>query len=848
MTSIPLGAALRLLLQEKSEILLSELTLALKWSRPMLIFVVCQSDVIKTALQQRVTEKLEENGQSVVTIKTALSEIITNTWDLNCDESESSGHIYFLENGDQPQRRLSIRKESKVSGNFRHRVVLWVDKKELSDLVEFAPYFWYERSCVVDLVDSINADQILEEVLDYVQGNVNEEKFVFEDELFNYTDDKPERLKRGRLLLMLGVFEWRSKRLETAERYLKRAAYFTNSVQDVSLEVQCMNALALLHASCARFDEAILDYRKVISLAPADVSVWNSLGNILLKKGMSREASAVFLRVVSSNPIDAVAWNGIGSIHLREGLVEDAVYAFRKSIDATTDFPAPWCGLGQVYFEQGRYEEAVTAFNKAIALDPHYAEALALLAKTYASAGRFRDAKANYVNALQLDTHDSSLWNEFGLVEVALNEYLTAEDAFQKSIQLDAQNILAHENLAYLFYRQGRIKECIRYYKKSISLLSTDSKRSDQLNQVGEWLEAWESRNRSEVEERSAEDVAAMPEVSHAETVKIEVSPVFLNETGNASNQSMADLRPMNMGRTESGPTQDNQEMQISTGDGDMLKSFFAKVQKSKFQVVFDQKNRPQDAGDQNSFVEKPEVWNEKGNVFFSKNMFEKAALAYDRAIEIDGSFGRAYCNLALVFFMQGRHQNSITYYKRALDLLKSDGEKAMCWNGLGNVYRRIGDYENAMIAFNTATKLDRSTSGIREGADAVYGGQNLKKAEIRNKLGEMLVKSHEYEGAVIAFKSAISLAPSVDLYRQNLASLYMTLSKYHEAIDAYRESLELLRDDTARAAVWRSIGNAYRKAKDYDNAVYSYRKSISLSGENNDLLSRAQFSLLSNS
>ena len=100
-------------------------------------------------------------------------------------------------------------------------------------------------------------------------------------------------------------------------------------------------------------------------------------------------------------------------------------------------------------------------------------------------------------------------------------------------------------------------------------------------------------------------------------------------------------------------------------------------------------------------------VWNELGNVYFNTGAFDDAVVAYSKAIELDRWFAWPYSNLALTYVQKGRFVEAILLYQRSIELFKSDKDKAVSWNRLGNVYRRINDYENAIASYQRADELD---------------------------------------------------------------------------------------------------------------------------------------------
>jgi len=100
-------------------------------------------------------------------------------------------------------------------------------------------------------------------------------------------------------------------------------------------------------------------------------------------------------------------------------------------------------------------------------------------------------------------------------------------------------------------------------------------------------------------------------------------------------------------------------------------------------------------------------VWNELGNIYLNAGTYDDAIASYSKAIELDRQFAWPYSNLALAYVQKGRFAEAILLYQRGIELFNSDKDKAITWNRLGNVYRRINDYGNAIASYQTADELD---------------------------------------------------------------------------------------------------------------------------------------------
>jgi len=100
-------------------------------------------------------------------------------------------------------------------------------------------------------------------------------------------------------------------------------------------------------------------------------------------------------------------------------------------------------------------------------------------------------------------------------------------------------------------------------------------------------------------------------------------------------------------------------------------------------------------------------VWNELGNIYLNSGTCDDAIASYSKAIELDRQFAWPYSNLALAYVQKGRFAEAILLYQRSIELFTTDKDKAITWNRLGNVYRRINDYGNAIDSYQTADELD---------------------------------------------------------------------------------------------------------------------------------------------
>ncbi len=701
-------------------------------------------------------------------------------------------------------------------------------------------------------------------------------------------------------LLNLGLLHWRKGDYEGADRLLREVLKCASKIQDNRLEVECFNAIALVKTSLLSINEAIDAYKQAIHLAPEQFLAWNNLGNFCLKIFRNDEAMIAFQKAIAHDPKDPIGWNGLGNVYFTIGYIDDAIASYRKAISFMPAFAQPWNGMGDIYSVTGRVDDAIKAYRKAIELNGQFVTPWLRLGVLFIRQERYREAIKAYQGALSLDPKNSVIWNELGAIYLECESYEEAAEIFSYAIQLNCEDGWAYHNLGLAYTHQGKYSEAVSLYLKSIDLFLEEKDKAVSWNQLANVyrllndydnaIAAYQiadtldpkiraSRNKN-IPDSSKRIVTAEKQISNSDATKSESA-----DTVSDLQMALKDNLPIDQKNKFSAPEPGGQPSEapvwiFKSANERESKNTSPKAdgypnisyERSKSVLVDPQKleakgdemsNLTNEIRPQNRTViqacasgskDREEIkavnadaWNAKGNVHFKRGEMEMAIHAYNKAIQLDPSFGWPYGNLALAYVTQGQYAEGILLYEKSLELLNSDKDRAVSWNGLGNIYRCINDYENAVAAYQKAAELDPETAGIRDGTNNLQTDQSMNNSQTWNDLGEIFFKAGTYDKAVDAFYKAIEMGPNNGWPYANLARILVSQGQSKKAIALYQKSIDLLKNDKDKAAVWNLLGNAHRKLNDYDNAVKAYQKAVILADEGVNLLTRTRFSLLSN-
>lgn len=147
-----------------------------------------------------------------------------------------------------------------------------------------------------------------------------------------------------------------------------------------------------------------------------------------------------------------------------------AVQQFRAAAQANPREPNVHFGLAYLYWTQKRYDEAIPEFKAELANDPQNNQAMIYLGDTYVQQNDFDNAKATLEEANRFETTDPLIHLDLGIVSMETGDMARAVREFNKTVELEPDNVTAHFRLAKIYQSAGKREEAKAEFAKASAL------------------------------------------------------------------------------------------------------------------------------------------------------------------------------------------------------------------------------------------------------------------------------------------------------------------------------------------------------------------------------------------
>ncbi|HXJ88034.1 MAG TPA: tetratricopeptide repeat protein [Candidatus Binatia bacterium] len=243
------------------------------------------------------------------------------------------------------------------------------------------------------------------------------------------------------------------------------------------------------------------------------------------------------------------------------------------------------------------------------------------------------------------------------------------------------------------------------------------------------------------------------------------------------------------------------------------------------------------------------------GRLYRLNNDMQKAEAELNTAIKLDPSSEEAVTTLAMLYTDEG----DTTHALKVLSSIPDSARSAKLYSALGAAYEQRKDYKSAIDAYKHAIVLDRDNldairglaenllnDGQLEAALEQYkiiADSNPEDAQSYLQMAEIYRRQSKFDLALESLKKADTLAPDSAGVPYNMAVVYQAQGRYDDAAKLLQDLIKKTErsseagtsqaDRNNRAIFIERLGMIYREQENYQAAVDTFRKMLTLGDEN---------------
>jgi tetratricopeptide (TPR) repeat protein len=227
--------------------------------------------------------------------------------------------------------------------------------------------------------------------------------------------------------------------------------------------------LARAYLQNRRLDEASKAINEVVSTHPGLLDAVLLQANVNLRRGDVQAVAASMESLLKKQPNLLQPQLMLVEAYRSLARLDEAVALLRQQIASAPDEVAPHFLLGVVLRQKRQLAEARPSLEKAYELAPDSFPILSQLIELDLDEKRFDQALGRTNAEMAKNPRSAAAYYLLGRIRSAQNEWAAAETALLKSLELDANFLVASEQVASIYLVQKRVPEALAQYDRILS-------------------------------------------------------------------------------------------------------------------------------------------------------------------------------------------------------------------------------------------------------------------------------------------------------------------------------------------------------------------------------------------
>jgi len=202
-------------------------------------------------------------------------------------------------------------------------------------------------------------------------------------------------------------------------------------------------------------DKAEADLKTAMSIAPQSKQAYLLLGKIRFSQKRYPEGVSLLEQALQDDPNSLEAMRLLVGYEIFQKHPDKALARLNAQIEKSPKNSGFYDMLAQLQIQNKNLDQAAATAQKAMQMNPGDAEAVMLFAQLQANRGQVANAIGAWEQWLNAHPNDAGALAILGTLEESRGDIAKAEAYYRKSLQIQPQQPIAANNLAYRMLQNG---------------------------------------------------------------------------------------------------------------------------------------------------------------------------------------------------------------------------------------------------------------------------------------------------------------------------------------------------------------------------------------------------------
>jgi len=636
-------------------------------------------------------------------------------------------------------------------------------------------------------------------------------------------DDVDSNNVRALLLISL-ILEMEGKTAEAVE-------ILAATLEETPGVLPLMSRISELYLKTGDLENAMIHAENSLRVNPQTLTARYVKGTVHFVRQEYDKAAVEFENFQNPPPNYGDVFYKLGLCYLEMDNPQQGINELKKMIDRYPRFVPAYFTLAFTYLKEGWAEEAITLCQTGLDLSPNNIKGLEIMAKANIANKNFDAAEATFDKLVELRPDNVADILSLASLKINKGDIESSFDLCSRVLELNEKNINAHSIIAFCYIRQGKVDNAVDSFRKVIEI--------DPLN-IGGHLnlaKIYSSVQRfDEAEQELLTIIDLKPDYRDAymELGNLYYIQKEYDKAGNYYTQVLRD-DPENIAANLS-----------------LANCYFIQEEYNKAQTLlapFSRNPKYDDNLQLHSFL---------ATLYRKLDKADEAEETYKKLMDLNPKFRPAY-DLGLMYIDQGRTEESIKVYKRALKFDPNLNDMMLV---LAVAQQENGDYDDSIDSIKKLIAVQPqnyalyfmqfnvySSAGQYEEAEEILENIPEISDEVKNAYMQLidLCKKNPVAGKRLAYllnqmkifrvkgwndqsialaEEAAEIDPNNILPPSFLAEIYMADREFDKAEKAMEQILAI--NENSYVATTR-LSRLYSATGETEKAIKYLRKAIEI-------------------